>query len=844
MADYDFEHLQQKWRQRWQEQKQTLTDLTDFEKKCYCLVMFPYPSGDKLHLGHWMNYAPADAWARFRRLRGYNVFLPIGFDSFGLPAENFAIKMGVHPRIHTEENITFIHDQLQSLSGMYDWSSNLATHRPEYYRWNQWLFLQLYKNDLAYRSDMPVNWCPSCQTVLANEQVVDGECERCGSLVERQNRTQWCFRITRYADRLLEGLETIDWPLETKKKQTAWIGRSEGAEVVFELPAESVVGPVPDSCATEPDGSIRLPVFTTRPDTLFGVTYMVLAPEHPLVSTLTTSAQQPAVREYIQQASKLSEVDRARDAREKTGVPTGAVAINPVNGERIPVWVADYVLASYGTGAVMAVPAHDIRDFAFATAFDLPIRRVILGGEALADTPLTEAYTDAGDMINSRAYDGLPSPEGGQKIVEDLAQQGMGKATVQYRLRDWLVSRQRYWGTPIPIVYCSDCGTVPVPEDQLPIPLPDDADYKPKGKSPLASSETYMHTICPQCGGHAERDPDTMDTFVCSSWYFLRYLDPENNELPIGPEVARDWLPIDQYIGGVDHAYGHLIFSRFITKVLYDLGYLPVDEPFQRLVHQGMIMSGGEKMSKSKGNVVHPEQYIQKYGTDVLRTYIMFGFAFTEGGDWVDEGIEGVAKFLNRIWRLIDCAIAGRSPAGDLKGEGEPLSSVEAEKRGGELRAILHNSIKGCTLDSERFQFNTAISRLMELTNGLYAYAGRNAVNLDDKFYSECIETLVVMLSPFAPHIGEEMWERLGGDKSVFEQNWPEWDEKLLMRNTVTIVVQINGKIRDKLEVQKDETRETLQELALASGRIPELIGDQTVRKVIVVPNKLVNIVV
>ncbi len=844
MAEYDFSQLEQKWRRRWQQRDAHRTDLSDSTEKCYCLVMFPYPSGEKLHLGHWMNYAPADAWARFQKLRGRNVFLPIGFDSFGLPAENFAIKMGAHPREHTEENCRFIREQFEALSGMYDWSSNLATHRPEYYRWNQWLFLQLYKSDLAYRAEMPVNWCPSCQTVLANEQVTEGECERCKSLVERQNRTQWCFRITRYADRLLEGLERIDWPLETKKKQTAWIGRSEGAEVVFEIPTASLDGEPPPPYSARDDGSLELPVFTTRPDTLFGVTYMVLAPEHPLVPFLTTAENQAAVQQYLRQASTLSEVDRAREAREKTGVATGATAINPVNGEQIPIWVADYVLSSYGTGAVMAVPAHDSRDFAFARAFDLPVRRVILGEGVAAGDPLTEAYVDPGTMANSGAYDGLDNQNGGRHIVEDLAAGGRGKATIQYRLRDWLVSRQRYWGAPIPIVHCASCGSVPVAEEQLPVLLPDVVDYKPRGKSPLAGSDAYINTECPRCGGPAQRDADTMDTFVCSSWYFLRYLDPENDELPIGREIAERWLPVDQYIGGADHACGHLIFSRFITKVLFDLGHLSVDEPFQRLVHQGMVLSGGEKMSKSKGNVVNPEIYLERFGSDVLRTYIMFGFAFTEGGDWVDEGIEGVAKYLHRVWRLFDCAVAGRSPAGDIKGDGEALTDADAQARGGELRAILHNSIKGCTLDSERFQFNTAISRLMELTNGLHAYAGRNAVGLDDPLYRESLEALVLMIAPFAPHLGEELWERFGGGGSVFAQSWPTWDEALLIRAQITVVIQINGKIRDKMEAAKDEARETLQEQALAHGRIPELLAGQEVRKVIVVPNKLVNIVV
>jgi len=844
MADYDFARLEKKWRERWEAGDFHRTDLDRTDRKCYCLVMFPYPSGEKLHLGHWMSYVPPDAWARFRRMKGFNVFQPIGFDSFGLPAENFAISCGVHPRVHTEENISFIREQLQSLGAMYDWGAEVATHRPDYYRWTQWLFLQLYRNDLAYRAEMPVNWCGSCQTVLANEQVLDGICERCKKPVERQNRTQWCFRITAYSDRLLDGLRDIRWPEETKKKQTAWIGRSEGAEVVFRIPAANLNGPLPSGFDVEEDGSVCLKVFTTRPDTLFGVTYMVLAPEHPLVPVLVTSANQEQVQAYVQQAGLLSEVDRASGTRRKTGVPTGAKAVNPVNGEEVPIWVADYVLASYGTGAVMAVPGHDSRDFEFAGQFDLPVRRVILAPGAAADDPLEEAYVEHGTMVNSRAYDGLPSEEGGQCIVADLAERGLGRATVQYRLRDWLVSRQRYWGAPIPIIHCPACGEQPVPEAELPVVLPDDVDFRPRGKSPLASSQDFMDVTCPACGGPARRDPDTMDTFVCSSWYYLRYPNPDAADRAFLPERMAAWLPVDQYFGGADHAYGHLIFSRFMTKVLHDLGFLSFDEPFLSLVHQGMITKGGEKMSKSKGNVVNPEEYLQRFGSDTLRVYMMKGFAYSEGGDWSDEGIEGVYRFLQRVWRLFAAASEGRSPAGDAPPDAPPLTAAEAERRGAELRHVTHNSIKGCSLDTERFQFNTAISRLMELANALYAYAGRRSVRLDDPRYRESIEILIKMLAPFAPHLGEELWERLGGSGSVFEQPWPDWDEDALLRKTVTVVVQINGKIRERMEAPVDQDRDELSRVAQEYGRIPELLAGQTVRKVIVVPNKLVNIVV
>ncbi len=849
MADFAFAEIEARWRRRWEEEGYHRTDLARAERKCYCLVMFLYPSGDKLHLGHWFNFVPADTWARFRRMQGDNVFEPIGYDSFGLPAENNAIKTGVHPRVHTEENIAFIREQLKAMGAMYDFDHEVATHRPEYYRWNQWLFLELFKAGLAYRAEMPVNWCDFDQTVLANEQVEDGRCWRCGNPVERRNLTQWCFRITAYADRLLEGLERIQWPEETRKRQINWIGRSAGAEIVFRIPAASVRGELPAAAAAEAaalGGDVPLRVFTTRPDTLAGVTYVVLAPEHPLVPALTAPERRAAVEEYARRAAMLSEIDRASTVREKTGVPTGAVAVNPVNGEGVPIWVADYVVATYGTGAVRAVPAHDERDFAFARAMGLPIRTVILPEGAAAGAPADPdaAYTDPGVMVNSGSYDGLPSDEGGRRVVADLERRGDGRATVQYRLRDWLISRQRYWGAPIPIVHCPDCGLVPVPEEQLPLLLPDDVDFRPRGRSPLASSEAYMNVACPRCGRPARRDPDTMDTFVCSSWYFLRYLTPHLAERAFDPALVNAWLPVDQYIGGPEHACGHLIYARFITKFLHDQGLLTFDEPFQRLVHQGLITRDGDKMSKSRGNVVNPEEYLERYGTDTLRVYLMFGFAFEDGGDWKDGGIEGVHRYLQRVWRLVEAAREGRSPAGDAPADAAPLAEAEAERRGAELRRVLHASIKGCTLDLARFHFNTAVSRLMELTNALYAYAGRDAVGLDDARYREGIETLVTLLAPFAPHLGEELWARLGHAEHVFDHGWPRWDESALARATVTIVLQINGKIRDQMEAPVDADRAEIAAAAQGHGRIPELIAGRPVRKVVVVPNKLVNIVV
>ncbi len=843
MSDYAFRELEARWQAHWDETRHDETDHDSDRPRTYCLSMFSYPSGDKLHLGHWYNYVPADTWARFRRMRGHEVFQPVGFDSFGLPAENYAIKCGVNPGVFTAENIAVIREQLRTLAPMYDWRSELATHTPEYYKWTQWLFLTLLKHDLAYRSEMPVNWCPSCQTVLANEQVVEGACERDGAEVERRNLTQWCFRITKYADRLTDNLADLDWPEETRKKQVNWIGRSHGAEVVFTVPADGVAGDPPEAAELDETGGVRLRVFTTRPDTLFGVTYMALAPEHPLVDALTDDAHREAVAQYRRDAQKLSEVDRQSTDRPKTGVHTGATAVNPVNGERVPVLVADYVLATYGTGAVMAVPGHDERDFDFAGALGLPVREVVLPPGSDPADELAAAYTGPGTLINSGVHDGADNVAGGEAMVADLDARGLGHATIQYRLRDWIISRQRYWGAPIPVIHCEDCGAVPVPESDLPVVLPEVEEYRPKGKSPLAACEDYMNAPCPSCGKPARRDPDTMDTFVCSSWYFLRYPEPQLTDAPFRMETLKKWFPVEMYVGGADHAYGHLIYSRFINMVLYDLGLVPSEEPFAALRHQGMITRDGEKMSKSKGNTVVPADYLERYGTDCLRTYLMFGFAFAEGGDWTDEGIDGVWRYLNRVWRLIDAAREGRSPAGDAPADSPALAPDEAERRWPALRVVMHNSIKGCTQDVERLQFNTALSRLMELTNALHHYAGRERVGLDDANYREAVEVLVRMLAPFAPYLGAELWTRLGHRTSVFDASWPDWDEACLIADTVTYVVQINGKIRERMEAPRDADRDTLERTALAHGRIPELLDGREPRKVIVVPNKLVNIV-
>ena len=692
--EFPFQEIEAKWQKYWEANQTYHVNLSDTTKKCYCLVMFPYPSADKLHLGHWFNYGPVDTWARFKRLNGYNVFQPMGFDAFGLPAENYAVKTGAHPQDTTEANIEFIRNQLKAIGAMYDWSYEVNTSDPGYYKWTQWLFLQFYKNGLAYRGEAAVNWCPSCQTVLANEQVIEAHCERCNTQVEKKFLTQWFLKITAYAEKLLAGLEKIDWPEKTKSMQKNWIGKSNGTEIEFLLDT--------------PDKE-KIPVFTTRPDTLFGATYMVLAPEHPLVNKISSEHYRSDVNRYIKTSATVSEIDRTSTLREKTGVFTGAYAINPVNNERIPVWIADYVLLSYGTGAIMAVPAHDERDFEFAQKYGLPIRRVILEAGTDADADLKEAYIGEGTMINSGKYNGMYSLECIDAISSDLEGQEIGQRTVKYKFRDWLISRQRYWGVPIPIIYCQKCGELPVPEDQLPILLPYEVDFKPKGKPPLATSEAFLHTNCPKCNGPAKREVDTMDTFVDSSWYFLRYTSNTLQEHAWDNNIVNEWLPVDQYVGGVDHATMHLLYARFFIMALNDMRLLSFDEPFTRLVHQGVIKGpDGQRMSKSRGNVINPEEYLEKYGSDVFRCYLMFGFDFRDGGPWDDSGIAAIDRFLNRAWRLIE------ENRQFIKVADQNDTFSEAEQN---LNRVMHNSIKGVTEDTERFHFNTAISAVMELVN-------------------------------------------------------------------------------------------------------------------------------
>ncbi len=799
-----------KWQQKWEETNLYKFDKNKMDKKLYVLEMFSYPSGSQLHAGHWFNYGPVDSWARMKRMQGYNVFQPMGFDAFGLPAENYAIKTGIHPKDSTDQNIATMETQLKAMGAMFNWENEVVTCRPDYYKWTQWLFLKLYEKGLAYRKNAPVNWCPSCSTVLANEQVVEGHCERCDSEVTKKNLTQWFLKITDYADELLEGLDGLDWPEKTKAMQKHWIGRSTGSELTFKVV----------------NSDLEFNTFTTRIDTLFGVTYVVLAPENDLVDKLTTSENKEAVEAYKEASAKQSDIERQSISREKTGVFTGSYAINPINGREIPIWVGDYVLNTYGTGAVMAVPAHDDRDFAFATKYNLPIERVIEGGEGLP-------FTEFGPLVNSGKFDGLVGEEAKDAIVEELAKDGLGKKQVNYRLRDWLVSRQRYWGAPIPMIHCEKCGTVPVPMENLPVELPYNVDFAPDGKSPLAKSEEFMNTTCPKCGGHAHRDPDTLDTFVCSSFYYLRYPDNMNSEKAFDTELINQMLPVDKYVGGPEHACMHLLYARFITKALRDMGLLNFDEPFKSLTHQGLILGpDGQKMSKSKGNTISPDDYIKTYGSDVFRMYLMFGFGYTDGGAWSDDGIKSIGKFVDRIERTLDNCIEV------IKGENVKSTIDKAEK---ELNFWRHTAIKGVTEDSEKLQFNTAIARMMEFTNALNKYLGEEVKN--NSFLKEAIVDYVKLLAPFAPHFAEEQWENLGMNFSVFNESWPVFDGSALVKDEVEIAIQINGKIKAKINVSTSANDEEIKEVALNDNNVKAALEGKTVRKVIVIKGRLVNIV-
>ncbi|RLC46280.1 MAG: leucine--tRNA ligase [Candidatus Coatesbacteria bacterium] len=805
---YNQVEIEKKWRARWEEAGLYHTDLQSDKPKFYNLTMFVYPSGLKISVGHFYCYTGADTYGRFKRMCGFNVFQPMGYDAFGLPAENYAIKHGVHPAVSTRQNIDFIRKQLRMVGAMFDWTKEINTSSPDYYRWTQWLFLQLYKNGLAYRSEAPVNWCNSCLTVLANEQVVGGQCERCGSPVVRRNMLQWFFKITDYAERLITGLDEVDWPETTKLMQRNWIGRSEGADVVFEV-----------------DGSdVKITVFTTRPDTLFGATYMVLAPEHPEVMRLTEATRVAEVERYIKQAASKSELERVHLDKEKTGVFLGAYAINPANGEKIPIWTADYVLATYGSGAVMAVPAHDERDFEFARKFGLPIREVVLAPGKDVNQPLAEAYVGEGTMVNSAKYDGMHSEAFKKTIVAELASRGAAQFRVRYRMRDWLVSRQRYWGAPIPIVYCDRCGELAVPEKDLPVTLPQEARFEPdeSGRSPLARSSEFMKAACPKCGGPALREADTMDTMVCSSWYMLRFPSAENDRAPFEPEITRRWLPVDQYTGGPEHTVGHLLYFRFITKVLHDLGYLDFDEPALRLRHQGMITLGGSKMSKSAGNIINPDDTINSHGSDVLRLALFFMGPFREGGEWSEGCLVGIPRFLHKVWNLVQKHLESRE-------SGEK----EAELDDDTLRAM-HRTIKQVRRDIERFHFNTALAALMELLTTLTrsnAYTNRQAV-----------QTFVLLLAPLAPHLAEELFEQLGHSESVFDARFPEFEESLTKPKVIIVPVQVNGKVRARLEVESDISQQEILALALSDANVKKHTAGKQLKGTRYVKGRIVSI--
>lgn len=821
---YNFEEIEAKWQKHWEDENiYSITDFSD-KPKYYCLEMFPYPSG-KLHMGHVRNYSIGDVVARFKTMQGYHVLHPMGWDAFGLPAENAAIKHGgLHPAEWTRDNINVMRKQLKQLGLNYDWDREISTCHPGYYKWTQWLFLQFYKNGLAYKKKAAVNWCPSCATVLANEQVKEGSCERCSNAVEKRELEQWFFKITDYADRLLADIEKLDgWPEKVKTMQENWIGYSEGAEITFRA---------------ETGDSIS--VFTTRPDTIYGVTYMVLAPEHPLVEKLIQGKPEAeAVRAFVDKMRSLSELDRTAIDVEKEGLFTGAYCTNPLNGEQVPILVGNYVLLEYGTGAVMGVPAHDQRDFEFARKYNLPIRVVIQppGGKLDADT-LTVAYTEEGIMVNSGPFNGTPSEEGISAVTRYLEEKGCGKRQVNYRLRDWLISRQRYWGAPIPIVYCEKCGVLPVPDEQLPVMLPTDVSFKPTGRSPLADSPEFLNTTCPACGGKACRETDTMDTFMCSSWYYFRFTSPRDENNAWDLEQVKHWMPVDQYIGGVEHAILHLLYSRFFTKALYDIGYVSVEEPFQNLLTQGMVLKDGVKMSKSKGNVVSPEDIIATYGADTARLFILFAAPPERDLEWSDQGVEGCFRFLNRVWRLVYLVHESIMDAPSTPGKN--VSGLNKK-----MRRITHQTIKKVTSDiSQRFNFNTAVSAIMELVNALYQYKEVPETNRDPAILREGIEKVLILLSPFAPHITEELWYSLGYNESIHKQPWPEYDKEAIVEEEIVIVVQINGKVKERVLVPVDITPQAMQEVVMEQPKVQELIAGKQVVKVIPVPKKLVNIVV
>ncbi|MFA6612431.1 MAG: leucine--tRNA ligase [Dehalococcoidales bacterium] len=804
--------IEPKWQKRWTEDKLYQVTEDPSRPEWYALTMFPYTSGD-LHIGHWYAMAPSDVHARFKRMQGFNVLHPMGFDAFGLPAENAAIKHGIHPYTWTMKNVENMRRQLKTIGAIYDWDREVITCLPDYYRWTQWFFLKLYEAGLAYRAKAPVNWCPKCQVVLANEQVIDGGCWRCETQVIRRALNQWFFKITRYADELMKH-EGLDWPERIKTMQKNWVGRSEGAEICFDIDGN-----------TGQQETIK--VFTTRPDTVYGITYVVLAPEHPLVEKITAPDRLNEVNAYIESSRKRTEIERLSTEKEKDGVFTGAYAINHVNGERVPIWIGDYVLLSYGTGIVMGVPAHDQRDFTFAKKYGLPIKTVITPPDWQGEE-LSEAYIDEGIMVDSGPFNGMPSSEGRSKVTEYLSDKGWGNFSVSYKLRDWLVSRQRYWGAPIPMVYCQNCGIVPVAENELPVLLPTDIEFSHSGESPLKNHQDFLKTTCPQCKGTATRETDTMDTFMCSSWYFLRYTSPGFEQGAFDKEKLKYWMPVDLYTGGAEHAVMHLFYSRFFTKALRDMGLVDFDEPFTKLFNQGTIIVDRQKMSKSRGNVINPDHYVSTLGADVVRTYLMFVAPWEQGGEWNDSGISGINRWLNRVWNL---SLEEYRPSGET----DSSALKEFEKN-------LHQTVRKVTQDIDSIHFNTMISAMMEFTNFLTRVKETGLVSRKD--WDEAIRCLLLMLAPSAPHITEELWQLKGYPYSIHNQPWPKWDEAKTREEELTIAIQVNGKLKGKINVPATASKEDVLKKAMEENRVFSYLKEKTVVSTIYVPGRIVNLVV
>lgn len=819
MQNYNPKEIEKKWQERWEKEKMYTAKDNSSKEKFYCLIEFPYPSGEGLHVGHVRSYTAFDIISRKRRMEGKNVLFPIGFDAFGLPTENFAIKHKISPIDATRKNVENFTRQLKALGLSFDWERAVSTTDPDYYKWTQWIFLQFFKHKLAYKTKMPINWCNACKIGLANEEVVNGKCERCGGGVEKRDKEQWMLRITEYADKLDKDLDTVNYWERIKLQQKNWIGKSEGMEINFKGVKCSISCKHPGDCVVENCKEYDIPVFTTRVDTIFGVTAMALAPEHPLVMEMVHDDYLDEVKEYIEKTRKVADIERTSADKEQTGVPLGASAINPVTGEKIPIWIADYVLGNYGTGAVMMVPAHDERDFKFAKKYGIDIKYVI--APAHQDAKLDEVFTDEGYLVNSGEFNGLTSQDGRIKLADYIEMKNFGRRQVNYHLRDWVFSRQRYWGEPIPIIHCKNCGEVPVPEEELPLLLPPVENYEPTdtGESPLASIESWVNVKCPKCGMDAKRETDTMPNWAGSSWYFLRYIDPKNDKAFASVEKLKYWAPVDWYNGGMEHTTLHLLYSRFWYKFLFDIGEIPEscgNEPYKKRTSHGLILAkGGEKMSKSKGNVVNPDEVIEKYSADILRIYEMFMGPFDQPVEWDIQGLEGIRRFLERVWNLQE--------------------KIVEEKDSDDILKLLHKTIKKVSEDIEELKFNTAVSFLMILSNEL---------TKEEKVSKETLEKLVLLLSPFAPHFAEEMWERLGHKNSIFHKEWPKYNELLVQDEEINLVIQVNGKLRDTIKVPSGILREEAEKLALNNEKIKKFIGNKNPKKIIFVPDKLVNIVI